>query len=97
MATLYIAEFGNLVGLDGKAQIAPNPPIAEQTVSFSSSTQSSAFNGQTRYIRVHTDAICSILVGSNPTATTSTQRMVAGQTEYIGVTPGHKIAAVTNT
>jgi hypothetical protein len=100
MAKLYIAEYSVLKQVEGSgvAQIAQAPPLAEQTVSIGgSSTQSSAFNAGTNYIRIHTDAICSIAVGSNPTATSSTQRVAADQTEYFGVTPAHKIAVITNT
>jgi len=50
-------------------------------------------------VRIHTDSICSIEFGANPTATTSTPRMVAGQTEYHGVPVGqsYMVAAITNT
>jgi hypothetical protein len=60
---------------------------------------SSAFNAATTYVRIHTDAICSISFGTAPTATTSTMRMVAGQTEYFAVPVGRsfKVAAITNT
>jgi hypothetical protein len=48
---------------------------------------------------LHTDSICSISFGTNPTATTSTARMAAGQTEYHGVPVGlsYMVAAVSNT
>jgi len=50
-------------------------------------------------VRVHTDVICSIKFGTSPTATTSTARMVAGQTEYFAVPQGasYKVAAISNT
>jgi hypothetical protein len=97
MSTLSIAEFRQL-GKDDRIQAVEQPPLAEQTVTVSgTSAQSSAFNDGTRIIRVHTDAIVSILIGSNPTATTAKARMVAGQTEYFTVVGGHKIAAITNT
>ena len=71
MGTLYIAEFADVRSLPGGAgQIAYQPPLAEQTVAIGgASAQSNAFNAGTRFIRVHTDAICSILIGANPTAT----------------------------
>lgn len=100
MATLYISEyteaaFGQVVrGLP----VAAEPPVAEQTVTLSgTSAQSSAFNAKTRIIRVHTDAICSILVGANPTATTAKKRLPADWTEYFAVQSGDKIAGITNT
>lgn len=74
------------------------PPIVEQTVNIgASSAQSSAFNANTRMIRVHTDAVCSVAIGSNPTATANAMRLAAGGTEYLEVEPGHKIAVITNT
>lgn len=103
MATLYIAEFDGITmanpGIAG--QVANGAPIAEQTVSIGgTSTQSgNAFNASTRIIRVHTDAICSIALGTNPTATASKMRLAADQTEYFGVPPGasYKIAVISNT
>lgn len=100
MATLYISEYtAASFFLSGKElQVTQEPPTAEQTVSISgTSAQSSAFGASTRIIRVHTDAICSILVGSNPTATTAKKRLPADWTEYFAVQPGDKIAAITNT
>lgn len=100
MATLYVTEFDGIsVPLGGVAQVCNQPPIAEQTVSFSSSTASSAFNAATRIVRIHTDSICSIAFGTSPTATTSKMRMVAGQTEYfaVPVNQSYKVAAITNT
>ena len=100
MATLYISEYAevrrNPAG--GINPVVLEPPLAEQTVALSgTSAQSSAFGANTRFIRVHTDAICSILVGSNPTATTAKKRLPADHTEYFEVTPGDKIAGITNT
>lgn len=99
MAVLFIAEFEHIARMpNGPVQIAEMPAVAEQTVAIGgSSTQSSAFNAATNYIRVHTDAICSILIGSNPTATSSKTRMAADQTEYFKVKAGDKIAVITNT
>lgn len=99
MATLYVAEFGGTNNDHGRGgSAAQSPPITEQTVSIGgASTPSSAFSAGTTLIRVHTDAICSIKIGSNPTASATTARMTAGQTEYYGVRPGDKIAVITNT
>jgi len=48
-------------------------------------------------VRIHTDSTCSVEFGTNPTATTSTACMVAGQTEYQGVPAGqnYMVAAIT--
>lgn len=99
MATLYVTEFaGPFVKFGVGGWIAQQPPVAEQTVVIGAgSLQSAAFNANTAMIRVHTDAICSIEVGTNPTATATTARMAANQTEYYGVGAGQKIAVITNT
>lgn len=99
MAVLYVTEYATAAVDQGRAvPVGYGPPVVNQTVAIGgASVQSAAFNANTRLIRVHSDAICSILVGSNPTATTSTARMAANQTEYFGVAPTHKIAVITNT
>jgi hypothetical protein len=65
------------------------------------SVQSSAFDTNTTLIRVHTDAICAIKIGANPTAIaaggTGTTRMAASTTEYYGVKPGDLIAVIAST
>ena len=96
MATLYITEYADI---RGNASFVP--PVAEQAVVFTTSTQSAAFNANTRFVRLHTDAICSIQFGENPTATTGHARMAINQTEYFAVRHGKatadKVAVVTNT
>lgn len=96
MATLYISEFQpyEVSGLP----VAITPVIAAQTVAIGgSSTQSSAFNASTGLVRIHTDSICSISFGSNPTATTSNGRLASNTTEYFAVHPGTKVAVIANT
>lgn len=100
MATLYIAEFtgqpNSLAGIAVPA--AQQPYVATQTVAIGGlTTQSQAFQPQTRFVRVHTDAICSIAWGTSPTATTASPRMAADHTEYFGVNGGDKLAVISNT
>lgn len=77
--------------------VTKEPPLVEQSVAVGgSSAQSAAFGANTRLIRVSAGVICSILVGANPTATTESRRLVAGHTELMAVTPGHKIAVISN-
>ena len=99
MATLYIAEFAFIPRQTGDGvQIAQMAPIAEQTVAIGAgSTASSAFNAATRFIRLHTDSICSIAFGASPTATTTNARMAANTTEYFAVTAAQKVAVISNT
>lgn len=99
MAVLYIAEFAGTYadhGRGGSAAFAP--PVTEQTVAIGGgSLSSAAFNAGTTLIRVHSDVISSIKIGSAPTATLTTSRLAAGQTEYYAVRPGDKIAVIANT
>lgn len=99
MATLYITEYADIVStVRGGTAIPVDPPIAEQTVAISgSSAQSAAFSTATKFIRIHTDAICSINCNAtNPIATAANGRFAANQTEFRGVTPGLKLAVITN-
>lgn len=102
MGTLYVAEYA----ISGPAQFsgsmpqAPHePPLNEQTVSIgATSSQSNPFNSQTTVVRIHADSICSVLFGTNPSATTSNQRFIAGQTEYKSVPKGqgYIVAVIEN-
>lgn len=85
-------------------QVGQEPPLAEQTIAIGgASVQSAVFNVKTALIRIHTDAICSKLVGTAPVATAASGRMAANTTEYtaIDVQQGNpqamKIAVITNT
>lgn len=105
MAKLYVTEFSKNAHMwaGGETISAPqaddNPAYVEQVpvVIGAGNLVSAAFGGATRLIRVHTDVICSIAIGSAPVADVNTMRMAAGQTEYFGVKPGHKIAVIANT
>lgn len=100
MATIYVTEFAALgSGIGGEAQIAARPGLAKQSMAITgaSTTLATAFTAQTRFIRVHTDAICSIAIGSAAVAVATYDRMPADATEYYGVTPGHNLAVITNT
>lgn len=74
------------------------PAVTSQTVAVTvGSVQSNPFNAATGFIRVHTDVVCSVAFGLNPTATTTSMRLAANTTEFFGVTPGHRIAVIQNT
>lgn len=101
MAFLYICEYER--PQDGNAfpmQVADETNVGlDQTriANDGASTPSAAFAATTRFVRIHSDSVCSIKFGPNPTATTSSKRMAAGQTEYYYVKPGDKVAAILNT
>ena len=102
MATLYIAEG---VSIGGNISFATPgmqmPPIKEQTLSIGgASVASQPFDSHTRVVRIHVDAICSIAWnfpgGSAPVASAANMRLVAGQTEYFGASPGQSLAVISN-
>ena len=101
MAKVYITELARQ-GRDASGKrmvVGEEPGVANQTVNITaSSVQSSAFNAATAFVRVSTDAICSIEIGTNPTATATTRRLPANSTEYFAVPIGqsYKLAAITN-
>ena len=106
MAQLCITEFAEMqIGPAGRmGQMPMQPPLATQAVANAgASTQSNAFNAKTRFVRLHTDTVCCIEFGLNPTAvvigSSMTTRMAAGQTEYHAVPlgAGFKVAAVLST
>lgn len=95
MSTLYITEYNSTKGI-----LPAEPEVTSQTVTVSGTTaQSAAFNTATNLVRITCDGICSVLFGTNPTATTAKRRMIAGQSEYFSVPQGqsYKVAAITNT
>lgn len=99
MAFIYVNEATELrVYQGGGVQAIELPSLTGyQVANAGASTQGPVFNAKTRVIEVHTDSICSILIGPNPTAVTTQGRMAAGETRYYRVQPGDRIAAVLNT
>lgn len=104
MATVYVDEISytalakRTIGPAYQGAQAPQyPPVVSQSVAITGSpTLGTAFQATTTFIRVHTDAICSIAIGPSPTAVTTATRLAANQTEYFGVTPGHNISVIAN-
>jgi hypothetical protein len=103
VATVYITEYSIVAWVHmpgfGVVPMPQDPPVAEQTVPITgASVQSAPFNVRTRFLRINTDAVCSILVGTNPTVTTGSGRFAANQTEYRGVLLGgsFQLAAIAN-
>lgn len=96
-ATLYVTEFQGAPPLSVYYQAARAPAQTQQAITFTvASVQSAAFGTLTGMIRIQCTVICNVTVGgTNPTATTSTMRLLAGQTEYFLVIPGDKIAVIT--
>ena len=107
MALLYVTEFAEMaIGPGGRiGQITQQPPLAEQALIATNGgvVVSNFFTTSTRIVRLHTDVICAIEFGTNPTAvaagSTGTARMAANQTEYYGVPGGgtFKVAVIGST
>lgn len=97
MATLYVTEYRGLSSqANESAQAVHGAPLAEQAIPIPGTA--AALNVNTRIVRLHTDAICSVRMSSiGGVATTSSARMVAGQTEYFGVVAADVVTVVTNT
>ena len=96
MAVLFISEYPRLA-IDAAGAGVPIgvEPGTDQTVAIGGvSTQSNAFRGGTKMVRLHTDSICHVLFGEDPTASSANKRMAAGQTEFFGVREGHKLAVI---
>ena len=102
MAFLYLTEYGGAQN-GGIVSIAQGPAIITQKLAIGAETKSAAFNANTRIIRVHVDAICSVAIGpigaagTGPTAAITSKRMAADNTEYFGVNPGEKLSVISNT
>ncbi len=105
MSKLYISEYARMTQASGPGnavvQAPEEPPVATQAIDFTSgAVQSAAFSAKTRFVRLHTDAICSVKFGAAPTATANDPRLAAGQTELRGI-PGDgsaaKVSAIANT
>ena len=110
MAILYITELFDLGKSHsaGAGQMAKLPAVAEQTLAIGgASVQSSALNGNTRFVRLMSDSVCAVAFGTNPTAATAggtgtalgTMRLAANVPEYVevsGPTP-RLIAAIATT
>lgn len=100
MAAAYISEY-SVLPRDGKGigvPVGQEPCLVDQTpVAIGAEAKSAAFGADTKFIRFHCDAICSIAFGTNPTATTNNKRLAANTTEYFGVIPGQKVSVIANT
>jgi hypothetical protein len=96
MALLTISEYPG--GPPLGTQAPQHPPITRQSlVVGGGSVPSQAFNEATKMIRVNTDTKCAFRIeapGVTPTALITDDGMTAGQTEFMLVYPGAKIAVI---
>jgi hypothetical protein len=101
MAFLYITEYAAPAYIGGLLPVGAEPHITTQVIAIgASSAQSAAFANNTSFVRLHSDAVCSVLFGTNPTSIAATSpRMAANQTEYFSVPvgAGYKVANIATT
>ena len=90
MATLWIREYDASSALP----IPVEPGLVDQTVTFTTTTQSAAF-GTGGLVTIIADAAFHYVVGANPTATTSNLKVPADTLLTMKVAAGQKIAVVT--
>ena len=100
MAVVDITEYDKLAIDNMGARVAAGVEpagVVQQIAVTGTSAPSVAFNQNTKFVRVHTDVTIRIKFGAGtPVVAATSQRMVAGATEYFGVTPGIKMAAITS-
>ena len=100
MAFAYITEYRRQP-LDGVSRLLPaglEPSEAVQKIAIGvGSIQSAAFSPLTTFVAINVDVACSVVFGSNPTATAAGTRIPLDGTQFFGVVPGHKVAVITNT
>jgi len=100
---VYVTEYSQMfVDTAGVGPMCKDPPLADYTITAgASSAQGQVFNPATRFIRMHCDNTDSgvgvaVLIGANPTATSSNGRMAPNQTEYRAVPlgAGYRVAII---
>lgn len=99
MAKLYIREYNKVSQQHvNSVPVGVEPGYDQAPVSIGAgSVQSSAFQTDTKLVRLNTDVACSFVVGDNPAATTGNARLGAGATEYFGIQGNQKLAVIANT
>lgn len=64
------------------------------TTSGTSAATTNAVNAQTRVVRLKATEDMHIAFAVSPTATTSDPILTGGETEYVDITPGNKVAGI---
>lgn len=97
MPDLYITEYRGVGGLGNSPVPAPIvPPVAQQVVTFSTSTQSTVFNEGAVLVMVLATAACHLEFGANPTATTARTKIPADTPMFFWLGgPNLRVAAIS--
>ena len=70
---------------------------AQNRSTSASSQQSSAVGGSTTLVRLAATEDCYVRLGADPTAEVGDSLVFGGSEVTVGITPGHKIAAIRRT
>lgn len=101
MANLWLSEYASH-GMRQRGGVRSDAPAlaspvttSPQTLAISGTSEASnAFHERTRLIRFVSDVDCYVEIGANPTASSGSERVVAGLPEIRAVPTGFKIAVI---
>ena len=101
MAVLDITEYSQLA-TDASGRViaagSESGRIVHQQVAIGgTSAASAAFSSGTKFVRIHADTACRIEFAVAPTAASTSMRLPANGTEYLGVREGLKVAVISTT
>ena len=87
MATAYITEYARLArdARDCDVPVGEEPAVATQKVTFTTSTQSTAFNAATRFVLIDFEDAGHVAFGTNPTATANSPKKAASSSQFFGL------------
>lgn len=92
-ADCYITEYRDVVEVArGEHVPVASSIVTTQRVTYTTSTQSSAFNAATKFVRVVCTAAAHFTFAANPTATANHPYIPSNAAEYFGVTAGQEVA-----
>ncbi len=97
-AFLFVTEFGSALAnmASGMQDVPRCPSLVDQLIPFGGiSVASAPFGSQTRVVRVHSTANCSLRVGGVQPVAGGCMRLAAGVSELYAVVPGDSLAVVT--
>lgn len=92
-ADCYITEYADVIRTEsGQVMPVSAAIVATQRVTYTTTTQSAAFNERTIYIRLVCDSAAHFTFGTNPSADADDPYIPANAPEYFGVPSGYEIA-----
>ena len=96
MSIVSVTQFSAVGVVSNGSLMCPQAPfVATEDINASTvSAQSAAFDGQTRFVRILSDANVRVRFGSNPTATAADMPIRANSPEFVAVVSGDKIAVI---